>query len=305
MSSVIHTGDAFTVMRTMQAESIDCIVTSPPYYRLRDYGCEGQLGLEESPEEYIDKLREIFAEARRVLKDEGTLWLNLGDGYYGSGKGASTNRKSAEGTLQGTNKGTVNCPKVTLRGVKGRAKNLMGIPWKAAFALQDDGWNLRQDIIWHKPNSMPESVTDRCTRCHEYIFLFSKNLKYYFDAAAIKEKANTYDMKLRDRTNARLNSVQGRRKIQGLERGDYKFRNKRDVWTVSNTHYTGAHYAVFPKELVRPCIRAGCPEGGTVLDPFCGSGTVGLVCKEESRNFVGIDINPKYVKIAESRLTGG
>ena len=305
MSSVIHTGDALTVMRAMQAESIDCIVTSPPYYRLRDYGCEGQLGLEESPEEYIDKLREIFAEARRVLKDEGTLWLNLGDGYYGSGKGASTNRKSAEGTLQGTNKGTVNCPKVSPRGVRGRVKNLMGIPWKAAFALQDDGWNLRQDIIWHKPNSMPESVTDRCTRCHEYIFLFSKNLKYYFDADSIKEKANTYDMKFRDRTNARLNSVLGRRKIQGLERGDYEFRNKRDVWTVNNTHYTGAHYAVFPKELVRPCIRAGCPEGGTVLDPFCGSGTVGLVCKEESRNFVGIDINPEYVKIAESRVAGG
>lgn len=294
MSGVVHNGDALTVMRAMPTESIDCIVTSPPYYRLRDYGCEGQLGLEGTPEEYIDRLRDIFAEARRVLKKEGTLWLNLGDGYYGNGKSASSN----PGTLPGMK----NYPNATLRGVKGRAKNLIGIPWRVVFALQDDGWNLRQDIIWHKPNAMPESVTDRCTRSHEYIFLFSKSLRYYFDAKSIKEPSNTYDPKVRDRSQSRIHEVRGRREIQGLVRGDYEYRNKRDVWTVCNTHYTGAHYAVFPKELVRPCIRAGCPEGGTVLDPFCGSGTVGLVCREEKRNFIGIEINPEYVKIAKDRL---
>ena len=302
MSCIIHNGDALEVMRTMPEESVNCIVTSPPYYRLRDYGCKGQIGLEPSPEDYIEKLRKIFAEARRVLKNEGTLWLNLGDSYYGSGKGSSVCIGSAAGTLQETNRGTVDCPKLTLRGVRGPAKNLMGIPWKVAFALQDDGWNLRQDIIWHKPNSMPENVSDRCTRCHEYLFLFSKSLRYYFDADSIKEKSVTYDTKIRNRDKSRINSVLGRRKIQGLTRGDYEYRNKRDVWTVCNTHYTGAHYAVFPQELVRPCIRAGSPEGGTVLDPFCGSGTVGLVCQQEGRNFVGIELNPEYVSLAKSRL---
>lgn len=289
----------------MPDQSANCCVTSPPYWGLRDYGVEGQLGLEKPPEEYVSKLVEIFREVRRVLCDDGTLWLNLGDSYAGSGKGRNADGSHYEGGKQGTSRGTIDgklCKIETPDGLK--QKDLVGIPWMVAFALRADGWYLRQDIIWHKPNPMPESVRDRCTKAHEYIFMLSKSARYYYDKEAIKEPSV---MRPQNRNTARSEHPKGD-EGRGLhvrpEGGtSYESRNKRSVWTVSTKPFSGAHFATFPPDLIEPCILAGCPESGTVLDPFAGSGTTGEVALKHFRRFVGVELNPTYAnEIAIPRI---
>ncbi len=297
-------GEALSVLKTFPNECIDMVITSPPYWGLRDYGVEGQLGLESTPEEYVTKMVEVFREVKRVLKKEGTLWLNLGDSYamkFGGGKG----KKS------GTTKAAVDeiekPPREIPSGLK--PKDLVGIPWMVAFALRADGWYLRQDIIWHKPNVMPESVKDRPTKAHEYIFLLSKSSKYYYDAEAIKEPLARPEALLR-KTPAvfggrNKHDGYGTKKYSGNKYvGTYTGRNKRSVWTVSTKPFPEAHFATFPPDLIKPCILAGCPEGRIVLDPFIGSGTTALVAKRLNRNYIGIDINPEYCKMSEERLKG-
>ena len=302
---ILH-GDCLNILRTMPNNVVDCCVTSPPYWGLRDYGHDDQIGLEETPEEYVSKMVAVFHEVKRVLKTEGTLWLNLGDSYSGSGKGRNpdgTVHVSALIAKQGTSAGTVmgnvfsgNVPHGT------KPKDLVGIPWLVAFALRADGWYLRQDIIWHKPNPMPESVTDRCTKSHEYIFLMSKSAKYYYDAEAIAEPTSTFDENVRDRDTTKLNNVPGRTRMGGLQTNNYKTRNKRSVWTVTTKPYSEAHFATFPEDLIEPCILAGCPEGGVVLDPFLGSGTTAVVAVKNGRDYVGIELNQEYIKMAEKRI---
>lgn len=269
---MILTGDALTVLKSIDRASVRCIVTSPPYYGLRDYGHEGQIGLEASPDEYVARLVEVFREARRVLTRDGTMWLNLGDSYGW--------RRSQE-----------------------RRKNLLGIPWRTAFALQSDGWNLRQEIIWAKPAPMPESVKDRFTRSHESIFLFSKSRKYYFDTDAVKEKAVS-DITIQcPRENNKKNHTAGQKPHAGtLDTNGDGWRNKRDVWTIPPEPYKGAHFATFPAELARTCIKAGSARGDIVLDMFSGSGTVGVACILEGREYIGIELNPDYVKLQKERL---
>jgi len=289
-----YEGNCIETMMSFQDDSIDCCVTSPPYWGLRDYGCDGQIGLEETPEMYINNMVEVFAEVKRILKPEGTLWLNLGDSYMGNCSRTSSGRagygKPREGVYQKAGLGL-------------KTKDLAGIPWRVAMALQqsrkvcrlgcdnptfkydepaedyycelcgerceyEQGWYLRQDIIWHKTNPMPESVKDRCTKSHEYIFLLSKRDRYYFDADAIKEEAVTGGV-----------------------------RNKRDVWTVPVKPYKEAHFATFPPDLIKPCILAGCPNNGIVLDPFMGSGTTAMVAKDNGRRYVGCELNPEYIKL--------
>ena len=324
----IITGEALEVLSNMNSDSANTCVTSPPYYGLRDYGAEGQIGHEKSPEEYVSKLVKIFREVKRVLKDDGTLWLNLGDSYAGSGKGAWNNRtKGKESYNVRTDNAIATMPK-SWSGLK--AKNLIGIPWRVALAIQADGWILRQDIIWHKPNAMPESVKDRCTKSHEYIFLFSKRPKYYFNAESIAEPVAESTIKRLfpgihnqegssraiGKTNRNMKAVAPRyggkkytempNKFHRTKSGNmYDFRplrNKRDVWTVSTVPFKEAHFATFPPELIRPCILAGSREGDIVLDPFSGSGTTGAVSVEEGRRFTGIEINPEYVSMSKERI---
>lgn len=300
-------GDALEVLRSFPDGVIDTCVTSPPYWGLRDYGVDGQLGLEPTPEEYTAKMVEIFREVRRVLKDEGTLWLNLGDSYCGTGnKGEYKDPKYLDGR---------NGQKVALNNkIKGlKAKDLVGIPWRVAFALQADGWWLRSDIIWSKPNPLPESVTDRPTKAHEYIFLMSKSQKYYYDAEAIRETAVNGDPNpprgsrgvLGNQNNGRRKQDEvGKRTYTGFN-GRYRpleKRNKRTVWTVSTRPFSGAHFATFPEKLIEPCILAGSPEKGIVLDPFMGAGTTAKVALQLNRNFTGIEINPEYKQMAEKRI---
>lgn len=266
---------------------------------------DNQVGLEETHEQYVEKLVLIFREVKRTLRDDGTLWLNLGDSYAGSGKGRNSDGTVHVSSLmakQGTSVGTVmgDVPSgVVPLGLK--PKDLIGIPWRVAFALQADGWYLRQDIIWHKPNPMPESVKDRCTKSHEYIFLLSKNKNYYYDNEIIKEKANP-DNVVRDRDTTKLNNTPGRTRMGGLTTNKYEKRNKRDVWTVTTKPYKEAHFATFPKDLIEPCILAGCPEKGIVLDPFMGSGTTAYVSRKNNRNYIGIELNKEYINIANNRL---
>ena len=350
----IYQGNNIDVLKTFPDESVDCVVTSPPYWGLRDYGTaewEGgddgcshieqkclasdkntlntgkkgkqyttismqykseckkcgairkdrQLGLEETPEEFVDNLVKVFSEVKRVLKSTGTCWLNLGDSYMSSSYGMIESNDPKNNKTINMNKRedkSCNYCKKTYKGTKNqrfcskqcagvdntprdkknilKAKNLVGIPWKVAFALQADGWYLRQDIIWHKPNPMPESVQDRCTKSHEYIFLLTKSPKYFYDINAIREPLAA----------------------GSIEKGA----NKRSVWTITTKPYKEAHFATFPIELPTYCIKAGCPEGGVVLDPFMGSGTTGLAAQNEHKNYVGIDLNPEYIEIAERRL---
>lgn len=303
---MIYVGDCIEVLKGMKENSIDSCVTSPPYYRLRNYGIDGQIGLEESPEEYVAKLVEIFREVRRILKPEGTLWVNIGDSYAGSGKGAA-NYPETSHSKQNTNRGSFGTfiPKTkTDREIKN--KDLIGIPWMLAFALRADGWYLRQDIIWAKPDPMPESVKDRCTRSHEYIFLLSKSKKYYFDNMAIQEPAKYAGTA----PYAPKGSFEGKRKhaheefkhISQSFRAIRDFRNKRDVWQVGVSRYRGAHFATFPEKLIEPCILAGTPKGGIVIDPFFGAGTTGVVALKNSRKYIGIEINPNYAEIAKRRI---
>ena len=374
MINKIIQGDNLIQLKKLESESINCCITSPPYWGLRDYGTEGQLGLEKTPEEYVAKMVEVFAEVKRVLKKDGTLWLNLGSSYAGSGQG-----KNGDGSIgklsekQRSNKGTVVDEfRHGIGEILGfKPKDLVPIPWMVAMALQKDGWYLRQDLIWHKPNPMPESVTDRCTKSHEYIFLLAKSQKYYFDNEAIKEKtSDSYEgkrgkIKSRNKTQSAMMN-----RVFNIEYSPNMLRNKRSVWTVTTKPFKGAHFATFPEDLILPCVLAGCPEfmckkcgkgrepivksdyqkrevewhpekygnndesgarrgrmqptgqvyntskiigftdcgcnvgfePGTILDPFSGAGTVGVVCKKNNRNFIGIELNPKYIEMAEKRI---
>tara|TARA_R110002020_G_C16179441_1_gene764710 strand:- start:57 stop:1190 length:1134 start_codon:yes stop_codon:yes gene_type:complete len=365
----IYQGDVVDRLQDLDNDSVQCVVTSPPYWGLRDYGTaewEGgdvncphmrttkiskdtstghkgmfekgnvvgdaiykskcpkcgairkdyQLGLEETPEKFVENLVKVFREIKRVLKDDGTVWLNLGDSYCSTRQmGTSGNSDNVGNAYKKHQKkfdfgrtGKTSIVKTneyrgrgkTVKGLK--QKDLIGIPWRVAFALQTDGWYLRQDIIWHKPNPMPESVTDRCTKAHEYIFLLSKSEKYFYDADAISEKTITKDNVNRDRDTTRLNNTPGRTKMNGLKTNNYETRNKRSVWKINTKPYKEAHFAVFPEELPTLCIKAGSKEGDVILDPFFGSGTTGWVAQRLGRAWVGIELNPEYIKIAENRF---
>ena len=297
--NTILQGDVIERLQDIEDNTIQCVVTSPPYWGLRDYGEDNQLGLEETPEEYVENMVNVFREVKRVLKDDGTLWLNLGDSYNTTqagnktwGDGVGSNKQYAKGII----------PKKRNKTLGLKPKDLVGIPWRVAFALQQDGWYLRQDIIWHKPNPMPESVTDRCTKSHEYIFLMSKSANYYYDAESIKEKTITNDNINRDRETTRLNNTPGRTRMEGLKTNNYEKRNKRSVWKINTKPYKEAHFAVFPEKLPELCIKAGSKEGDIVLDPFFGSGTTGFVAQRLYRKWIGIELNPEYIKIANKRF---
>jgi DNA modification methylase len=326
---MIYQGDALAVLRTFEDQSIQCCVTSPPYWGLRDYGVKKQLGLESTPEKYVARIVEVFSEVWRVLRNDGTLWLVLGDSYAtGGGKVGNCPGGGAQGARW---KGpTTQANRMPIIGLK--PKDLVGIPWRVAFALQADGWFLRSDIIWAKPNPMPESVTDRPTKAHEYLFLLTKNERYFYDAEAIKEPASedTHARYARGRSDHHkwADGGPGNQTIATNKPGS-KFarklaapgsgiknnssfdaamaimpetRNKRSVWTVTTKPYKGAHFATFPPKLIEPCILAGCPEGGTVLDPFAGAGTTLLVAEQHGRQGIGIELNPAYIKLAKARL---
>jgi DNA modification methylase len=304
-------GDCREVLKTLDAGSVQCVVTSPPFWGLRDYGIgDSQLGLEPTPKLYVEHLVEIFREVRRVLRDDGTVWVNLGDSYHSGDRGGY--RKDShrwEGSpLQPSAKGThmevVSPNRLPQKGLKD--KDLVGIPWRTAFALQADGWWLRSDIVWSKPNPMPESVTDRPTRAHEYIFLLTKRARYFYDADAIREpfadgrmgNPGTYESVhpgakgiLRDGKHPGWN-----------QNGDITARNKRSVWHIATEPFPEAHFAVFPTKLIEPCVLAGSAKGDLVLDPFCGSGTVGVVALRHGRRFIGIDANPEYCEMARRRI---
>ena len=273
MIKILH-GNCLDTLKNIESQSINTCITSPPYWGLRDYGEGEQLGLEETPEAFVNNLVEVFREVKRVLRDDGTVWLNLGDSYLSK-------------------------------------KQLGGIPWRVAFALQSDGWYLRQDIIWHKPNPMPESVTDRCTKAHEYIFLLSKSVKYYFDNEAIKEDSiyapgKTHEVEReKGYYKGKWSNPEKGSRHDGSFKAIREKRNKRSVWTVNTKPFKGAHFATFPIDLIEPCVLAGCPEGGTVLDPFGGSGTTALVANGHNRDAVLIELNEEYIEIAKKRLGVG
>jgi DNA modification methylase len=294
----IYNFDAFRGLKLLDDNSIDCCVTSPPYYGLRDYGVAGQTGLEHTPEEYIEKLVAVFMEVRRILNPVGTLWIVIGDSYAGSGRGIGDINRNGIQPAASYDGEFLN----PYKSDTCKSKDLIGIPWLLAFALRNAGWYLRQEIIWAKTNPMPESVKDRCTKSHESIFLFSKSKHYYFDYKSIQEPCIQGDNRIRDRDNTRLNNTPGRTRMAGLTRNDYEYRNKRDVWGVSTKSEKESHFAVFPEKLIVDCIKAGCPENGIVLDPFMGSGTTAIVARKMNRNYVGFELHPKYIKIAERKL---
>jgi DNA modification methylase len=281
---------------------VQTCITSPPYYGLRDYGHSGQIGLEESPEEFIENLVDVFRHVRNILADDGVIWVNIGDSYYNyrPGKGQALVKQSVASNDQDLPQ---TCARRgnKLEGLK--EKDLIGIPWMLAFALRADGWYLRQDIIWHKPNPMPESVRDRCTKAHEYIFLLSKSKNYYFDNEAIKYDATSTDNTNRNRDDTRLNNTPGRTKMGGLKKNDYTKANKRSVWTVNTKPYKGAHFAVYPQELIEPCVLAGSREGDIVLDPFMGSGTTAAVAIKNGRKYLGCELNQEYESLQQERIT--
>ena len=362
---MILCGNSVEKLKELESESIDCCVTSPPYYGLRDYGTgkwiggdpkcphrrmskfsektitghhqselagnvgdaiyktvcplcgavreDSQIGLEETPEKYVEKLVYVFREVRRVLKKDGTLWLNIGDSYAaqrgGSHQPAETLAGGKHGYQDGERvnrgRGDTYNPTRNASAIGLKHKDMIGIPWLLAFALRKDGWYLRQDIIWHKPNPMPESVKDRCTKAHEYIFLLSKSPKYYFDYESIQEEAVTGEtVRNKHEEGYSADYPNGDRFSDGDHvYGRNGMRNKRDVWSVATKPYSGAHFATFPEALIEPCILAGCKVGGVILDPFFGSGTTGVVAQKYGRKFIGIELNPKYVEIAENRLS--
>jgi DNA modification methylase len=338
---IIRHGDCREVLRTMPDQSVHCCVTSPPYFGLRDYGCAGQIGLEPTPDAFVDELVAVFSEVKRVLRDDGTLWLNLGDSYGAVGGDTHSGfnaRYSGTGLDGGKQAATgKNAQAAGAREVNTglRPKNLLGVPWRVAFALQADGWYLRQDIIWSKPNPMPESVTDRCTKAHEYIFLLSRSARYYYDAEAIAEAVTQSTIERLSQPN--LDNQIGSERVPGKTNGNMKAvgratgdvytakafgtpqsaprgpkkdfgefatRNKRSVWEVTTQPFSEAHFATFPPDLIEPCIKAGCPEGGTVLDPFGGAGTTGLVADRLKRDAILIELNPEYAAMAQRRIEG-
>jgi DNA modification methylase len=333
-------GDCIESMRTLQDQSVNTCVTSPPYYGLRDYGMDGQIGLEETPAEFIERLVEVFREVRRVLRNDGTVWVNMGDTYasiaggYAPGGSAGKHDMVSQATRGAVLRGTRRSPPVGLK-----QKDLMGIPWRLAFALQDDGWYLRQDIIWHKPNPMPESTRDRCTKSHEYLFLLSKSPRYYYDQDAIREPVALSSItrmaqdleqqrgsdRVPGKSNGPMKAVRSKRDsfkrddskreqpIPGQSLGTHRpereesawpldTRNKRSVWTVPTQGFKGAHFATFPPDLIRPCILAGAPLGGIVLDPFGGAGTTAVVAMQEGRKSILCELNPEYAAMAERRI---
>jgi DNA modification methylase len=294
-------GDVIDVLKTLEPGSVRCVVTSPPYWGLRDYGVGGQIGLEATPAEFVSKMVEVFREVRRVLADDGTCWVNLGDSYAGKAGGNS----GVPEEWQRAGRGITAATKCDVPpGLK--PKDLCGIPWRVAFALQDDGWYLRQDIIWSKPNPMPESVTDRCTKAHEYIFLLTKRARYFYDADAVKEEAiGSGGGAFGSVSNADAAVASGQQ-VRRYERPDYRLeglgRNARSVWHIATQPYPDAHFATFPEALPERCIKAGTEPGDVVLDPFCGSGTTGAVACQLGRRFIGIELNPDYIKLAEDRI---
>jgi len=301
----IINSDVFAGLRTLPDNSVDCCVTSPPYWNLRDYSVKGQIGMEKSPEEFIDVMCSVFMEVFRVLKPSGTLWLNMGDSYAGSMKGKGHVKTENDNYLQPSASWV---EPIKTDGYK--PKDMIGIPFMLAFALRSKGWYLRQDIIWHKPNPMPESVQDRCVKAHEYIFLMSKSNKYYFDYKAILTPIaagthnNTYTKtaKLSEDKNVNQWARQTLTRIFNYLPDGQPAAMKRSVWTVSTQAEKEHHFACFPEKLISDCILAGCPENGIVLDPFFGSGTTGVVARKLNRNYIGIELNPDYCKIAERKL---
>jgi DNA modification methylase len=305
-------GDCIAGMKTLGDQSINTCVTSPPYFGLRDYkGGDAEIGCEASPEDYVRKMVEVFREVHRVLRDDGTLWLNLGDSYASNGcyinSWLKKEHNKGKKHLHTNNHDRYEDRKAFRGGEYGiKGKDLMGVPWRVAFALQADGWYLRQDIIWNKPNPMPESVEDRCTKSHEYIFLLSKNPKYYYDQESVKEPVAESTVSRLSQKN--LMNQNGSTRVPGKTNGNMKAvgntetRNRRSVWTVTTKPFRGAHFATFPIDLITPCILAGCPEGGVVLDPFTGSGTTAVAALTNRRNFVGCELNPDYAKLAEDRI---
>lgn len=315
----IYCWDALSFLSQMETGSVNCIVTSPPYFGLRQYLPDGhpdmqvQIGLEDTPQAFVDRLVDVFREAKRVLRDDGTLWLNLGDSYNSGAQfnnGRSSTVLATQGKIYRESVDDRKWPghRSLIPGLK--SKDLIGIPWRVAFALQADGWYLRSDCIWHKPNPMPESVTDRPTKAHEYLFLLAKSERYFYDADAIKEQAvNEGEIvvlgeKSFSKGQARGAGVEptgnGKADVYIVPPG----RNRRTVWTVTTQPYSEAHFATFPPALIEPCILAGCPKGGLVLDPFMGAGTTALVAKQRGRHYIGCDLNPAYVEMATLRVEG-
>jgi len=311
MTAQILIGDVTTRLNDIPDASVQCVVTSPPYWGLRDYGHKDQIGLESTPDDYVARMVKVFRQVRRVLADDGTLWLNLGDSYAAQGGAHGKRQDNHTGVgakavhIAGGADKNVRCPP---NGLK--PKDLVGIPWRVAFALQADGWWLRQDIIWHKPNPMPESVTDRCTKAHEYVFLLTKSQQYFYDIDAVRENPVT---PIDGRGSTDHRKQLGHPARYGLANRSESWsmpsisaptagRNKRSVWTVSTKPFTGAHFAVMPEALVEPCVLAGSKPNDVILDPFAGSGTVGVVALKHNRNFVGIELNPTYADIARDRL---
>ena len=302
---MIIVSDALEGLRTVGSETIDACITSPPYYGLRDYGIDGQIGIERTPEAYIETLVAVFREVRRTLRKDGTLWVVIGDSYAtSSGEQPPANTKNQ-------------CGHTAKRVPSGyKPKDLIGIPWLLAFALRADGWYLRQEVIWQKPNAMPESVKDRPTRAHETVFMFTKSPRYYYNYEAVREPAVNGDPKPPRGSNGALRDNLGRRKQDGHSRRHIGFneryhntdhppvttRNRRSVWTVTTKPLREAHFATFPPDLIEPCVLASSRQGGIILDPFCGSGTTGVVAEKHGRGFIGIDINPDYCEIARRRV---
>ena len=307
MRDTVLFGDCRKTLSTLKAQITTGIaekprmcVTSPPYYGLRDYGGEdNQIGQEQSPEEFVEELVDVFRKVRDVLTDDGTLWLNIGDSYYNYRKDGCIPKQTFSESRQDLPKTT---PRRSNKLVGYKDKDLIGIPWMLAFALRADGWYLRQDIIWHKPNPMPESVKDRCTKSHEYIFLLSKSKYYHYDNEAIKEPVKQ-DWGTRDRTNGKYhNPGTGLQPHTGLTKS-YTKRNKRSVWSVNKKPYKGAHFATYPPELIRPCILAGSERGDIILDPFLGSGTTAMVAKDLGRSYIGCELNEDYASFQSARIS--
>lgn len=337
--NTIHIGDALEQLKKLPDECVNCIVSSPPYWGLRNYGVDGQIGQEKTPEEFVGALVSVFREAKRALKDDGTLWLNIGDSYASCGRNRTAESAVKNTGLKSgldTQANILSQPNKLVGDLK--PKDLVGIPWMLAFALRADGWYLRFDIIWSKKNCMPESVTDRPTRSHEYIFLLSKSQKYYYDHEAIKEPA-IYDVDgtgtQARKARANGNKLEPTKQVNGIRAAGFKdatlmngkhkqdqvgsrvyegfnqrnadsdktgMRNKRGVWTTATAMFSEAHFATFPEELIVDCIKAGCPIGGVVLDPFMGAGTTALVSAKLNRNYIGVELNPTYAAMADKRL---
>lgn len=305
----VYNMDCLEGLKQLDSDSVHCCITSPPYWALRDYGIPGQIGQEDSPAEYVEKLCAIFTEVYRVLRPEGTFWLNISDTYCGTGNKADyfdpKNPKGRTGQKKAKNN--------RIPGLK--PKDLCGIPWRVAFALQDMGFYLRQEIIWHKPNCMPESVTDRCVKSHESVFLFAKNQRYFFDYQAIREPVTQSTIERAKRAVSENNkytagapgqAAQAINKPRSRMSADIpQWRNKRSVWLISTRPLKDAHFAAFPRALIEPCILAGCPVGGVVLDPFMGSGTTAMTAKSLGRQYIGFELNPEYISICDKRIKEG